>query len=88
MVRRRANGYPGPDGWYPEESISVEEAVHAYTVGAAFAAGEEMVKGSITPGKLADLVVLSKDIFTSEPEAILETKIDATIVDGRVVFER
>ncbi|MBV7336911.1 amidohydrolase [Chloroflexi bacterium TSY] len=88
VVRRRANGYPGPDGWYPEESISVEEAVHAYTVGAAFAAGEEMVKGSITPGKLADLVVLSKDIFTSEPEAILETKIDATIVDGRVVFER
>lgn len=72
----------------PEESISVLEAVHAYTTGTAFVVGEEMVKGSITPGKLADLVVLSEDIFTSESETILDTRIDATIIDGRVVFER
>lgn len=87
VTRRRANGTP-QSGWYPQECISVKEAVHAYTLGAAYASGEERVKGSITPGKLADLVVLSDDIFTVEPDRIRETVPEMTIFDGRVVFER
>lgn len=87
VTRRRADGTPVA-GWYPQECIRVEEAVHAYTIGAAFAAGEEQIKGSITPGKLADLVVLSNDIFTSESDQIRETKPVMTIFDGCVVFEQ
>lgn len=86
VTRRRADGYPGPQGWHPEERLSVEEAVRAYTMGAAYASGEEEIKGSIAPGKLADLVVLSRDIFTIEPMEILETRVEATILDGRFVY--
>jgi predicted amidohydrolase YtcJ len=62
--------------------------VHAYTVGSAFAEHQETVKGSIEPGKLADLVVLSDDIFTIPPEAIEKARVDMTVFDGRVVYER
>ncbi|MEZ4663243.1 MAG: amidohydrolase family protein [Caldilineaceae bacterium] len=86
VTRRRADGYPGPDGWYPEECLSVQEAVYAYTMGAAYAAGEETRKGSLTPGKVADITVLSQDIFELPPEAILETVADATIVGGEIVY--
>jgi predicted amidohydrolase YtcJ len=77
-----------PDGWVPEQKVSVAEAVHAYTVGSAYASLEENVKGSIEPGKLADLVVLSKDIFHIDPVEIRDAKVDMTIFDGRIVFER
>jgi predicted amidohydrolase YtcJ len=86
VTRRRADGSPGPEGWHPEQRITVEDAVRAYTVGAAYASGEEQEKGSITPGKLADLVVLSQDIFAIPPMAILETEVEATILDGRFVY--
>ena len=72
-TRRRADGSPGPEGWHPRERITVEDAVRAYTLGAAYASGEEQEKGSITPGKLADLVVLSQDIFVIPAMSILET---------------
>ena len=85
VTRQRADGTPGGDGWIPEERIRVEEAVWAYTVGAAYAGGEEAIKGSITPGKLADLTVLSQDIFTVNPMAILETDVTATVVGGEFV---
>ena len=85
-TRRRADGSPGPEGWHPGERITVENAVRAYTLGAAYASGEEREKGSITPGKLADLVVLSQDIFAIAPMAILETEVEATILDGRFVY--
>jgi predicted amidohydrolase YtcJ len=62
--------------------------VHAYTAGAAYAAGEERERGSISPGKLADLVVLSDDILEMDPERILETTVDLTFFDGRPVYER
>jgi predicted amidohydrolase YtcJ len=88
VTRRRADGSPGPEGWHPGERITVEEAVRAYTLGAAYASGEEQEKGSITPGKLADLVVLSQDIFAIAPMAILETEVEATILDGRFVYRR
>jgi len=86
VTRRRADGSPGPDGWYPEQRLTVAEAVYAYTTGAAYASGEEAIKGTLSPGKLADLVVLSQDIFTVDPMAILETKVLATMFDGQFVY--
>ncbi len=87
VTRRRADGYPGPDGWYPEQTLTVAEAVYAYTAGAAYASGEETIKGTLSPGKLADLVVLSQDIFTIDPMSILETRVLATIFNGEFVYE-
>jgi len=77
-----------PGGWIPEERITVAQAVHAYTIGSAFAEHQEAVKGSIEPGKLADLVVLSDDIFTIAPEKIQNTQVDLTIFDGKIIFQR
>ncbi len=76
------------EGWVPEEKISVREAVHAYTVGSAYASCEEHIKGSLEPGKLADIAILSEDIFRIDPGEIQHTKVDATILDGNVVYER
>ena len=86
VTRMRADGSPGGDGWYPEERLTVAEAVWAYTVGAAYAGSTESSQGSITPGKLADLVVLSQDIFTVHPMAILETDVEATLFGGAFVW--
>ncbi len=72
--------------WYPEERLSVLEAVFAYTQGASYASHEEKIKGSIQIGKLADMVVLSEDIFKIDPEEIPDTKVEATILGGRVVY--
>jgi predicted amidohydrolase YtcJ len=88
ITRRRLDGYPGPDGWHGEQRLTIEEAVNAYTMEAAYAAGEETLKGSLTPGKLADLTVLSQDIFTISPDALLETDVTMTVVDGRVVYQQ
>ncbi|HKE58657.1 MAG TPA: amidohydrolase [Pyrinomonadaceae bacterium] len=85
-TRRTLDG-KNPKGWVPEQKISVEEAVRAYTVGSAYAEFQEQVKGSITPGKLADVVILSRDIFKIDPEDIENVKVVATILDGRVVYE-
>ena len=87
VTRRRADGSPGPDGWLPAQRLTVAEAVHAYTLGAAHASGEGHLKGSLAPGKLADLVVLSKDIFRIELMDILDTCVEMTVFDGQVVFE-
>lgn len=85
VTRQRPNGEP-EGGWYPQECISVAEAVQGYTMGAAYSSGEEQEKGSIRAGKLADLVVLSHDIFEVPPEEILDTRVVATVFDGQVVF--
>lgn len=87
-VTRRTLDGKNPGGWVPEQRITVAQAVHAYTMGSAFAEHQEAVKGSIQPGKLPDLVVLSDDIFTIPPESIEKTKVDMTIFDGRIVYER
>ncbi len=86
VTRRRADGSPGPEGWYPQQRLTVEEAVRAYTLGAAYAAGLEDRLGSLAPGKLADLVVLDRDIFTCDPMAIAETRVVATMIGGRFVY--
>ncbi len=88
VTRRRADGRPGPEGWIPAQRLTVAEAVYAYTLGAAFASGETHLKGSLQPGKLADLVVLSRDIFAMEPMEILETSVEMTVLDGRIVYAK
>ncbi|HEX4696210.1 MAG TPA: amidohydrolase [Candidatus Udaeobacter sp.] len=75
-------------GWIPEEKITLAEAMEAYTMGSALAEFQEREKGSITPGKLADVVILSDNIFQLKPEAIRNVKVQTTIVGGKVVYER
>jgi len=76
-----------PGGWFPEQRLTVEEALRAYTQGSAYAAFQENDKGSITPGKLGDVVVLSDNIFTLPPARIKEARVVMTIVGGKVVYE-
>jgi predicted amidohydrolase YtcJ len=76
-----------PNGWFPEQKLTVAEAVEAYTIGSAYAEFQEKEKGSITPGKLADMVLLSDDIFTIDPVKIRDAKVLKTIVDGRLVWD-
>jgi hypothetical protein len=77
--------YPG--GWFPEQKLTVAEAVEAYTMGSAFAEFQDKEKGSITPGKLADMVLISDDIFSIEPNKIKDVKVVKTIVGGKIVWE-
>jgi predicted amidohydrolase YtcJ len=86
VTRRRADGDPA-GGWYPEQRITLPEALRAYTFGAAYAAGREVELGSLAPGKLADITVLDRDILSLPPEALLEAAVRATIVGGRVVYD-
>lgn len=76
-----------PNGWFPEQKLTVAEAVRAYTMGSAYAEFQDEVKGSIAPGKLADMVLLSDDIFTIDPPKIRDVKVLKTIVDGKVVWD-
>ena len=87
VTRQDEHGAP-EGGWYPQERLSVAEAVHAYTLGAAYAAGKEHLQGSITPGKWADLIVLARNIFEIPPPEIREVEVDVTIFAGEVVYER
>ena len=86
-VTRRTIDGKNPNGWVPEQKISVKETVRAYTVGSAYAEFQENVKGTISVGKLADLVLLSGDIFKMDPNEIENVKVVLTMVDGRVVYE-
>jgi len=76
-----------PSGWFPEQKLTVAEAVHAYTMGSAYAEFQEKEKGSITPGKLADMVLLSDDIFSIDPVKIRDAKVLKTIVGGKVIWD-
>lgn len=88
VTRRRADGEPS-GGWYPEQRVPLEEAVKAYTLGAAYATGQETLLGSLSPGKLGDVTVVSSDIFAlADPMDILGTRVDFTILGGRVVYDR
>jgi predicted amidohydrolase YtcJ len=86
-VTRRTLDDKNPNGWIPEQKISVEEAVRAFTYGSAYAEFQENEKGTIAAGKLADLVILSDDIFTINANDIGKTKVITTIVNGRVIYE-
>ncbi|MDQ3805455.1 MAG: amidohydrolase [Acidobacteriota bacterium] len=86
-VTRRTLDGKNPTGWVPEQKITVEEAVRAYTLGSAYAEFADHVKGSIAPGKLADLVILTQDIFRVDPVEIEKARVRMTIMDGRIVYE-
>ena len=85
--RRNLHGLP-ETGFHTEESMDIYDAVDAYTTESAYASFEENVKGRLLPGYYADLVVLSEDIFSLDPLKLRNVKVDATMVDGRFVFER
>ncbi|HUQ98509.1 MAG TPA: amidohydrolase family protein, partial [Gemmatimonadaceae bacterium] len=87
-VTRRTLDDKNPDGWIPEQKITVEDALRAYTSGGAYASFEDAEKGSLVPGKLADLVVIDRDLTRVAPPTIRDARIMFTVVGGRVVFER
>jgi predicted amidohydrolase YtcJ len=88
-VNRRTLDGKHPRGWYPEQRITVAEAIEAYTLTSAYAAFQEKDKGSLEPGKLADLVVLSRDILAeSQRDHIADTAVLLTMVGGKVVYEK
>ena len=76
-----------PGGWIPEQKITLDEAIHAFTVGSAYAEFAEQVKGTLTPGKLADLVMIDRDLYKIAPPEIDKAKVVMTVMDGRVVHE-
>jgi predicted amidohydrolase YtcJ len=86
-VTRRTLDDKNPDGWIPEQKISVEEAVRAFTWGSAFAEFQDGVKGTLEPGKLADFVIVSDDIFAIDPVKIRDAKVLMTVVDGKIIYE-
>jgi predicted amidohydrolase YtcJ len=77
----------GEGAWTTDQTLDLEAAIHGYTMGSAFANFAEGDRGSLTPGKAGDLAVLSQDPFRLEPAQLLETRVDVTVVDGRVVHE-
>ncbi len=87
-VTRRTLDDKNPNGWIPEQKISVEETVRAFTWGSAYGEFQDGVKGTIEVGKLADFVILSDDIFTIDPVKIRDVKVLTTVADGRVVYQR
>ena len=87
-VTRRTLDGKNPDGWVPDQKITVEEALRAYTMGSAYASFDEKEKGSLEVGKLADLVVINQDLTKVAPGELRDAKVVLTIVGGKVVFKR
>lgn len=87
VTRQTLTGEP-EGGWFPEQRLSLEESLKAYTFGAAFGAFEENIKGTIEPGKLADFVVFDTDLFSTTPEAWLKAGVLLTVVGGKVVYRK
>lgn len=87
VTRQTINGDP-EEGWFPEQRLSLEESLKAYTYGSSFGAFEEHMKGSIEEGKLADFVILDADIFETQPAEWLKTRVNYTLVGGKIVYQR
>ena len=87
MTRQDEQAEP-PGGWHPEQIVSREQALRMFTIDAAYAAFEEKIKGSLAPGKLADMAVLSRDILTIPAREILQTSIEITILGGKIVYPK
>ncbi|MDQ7820563.1 MAG: amidohydrolase [Armatimonadota bacterium] len=85
-VTRRRPGAPAEAAWHPEQALTLEEAVRAYTLGAAHATGEDRTRGALGPGRAADCVVLSDDPFAGTPDDLLRIRVVATVVAGEVVY--
>ncbi len=86
VTRQTTEGNP-PGGFVPRERISLEDAIKAYTLGAAYAGHREQTEGSLEPGKVADLIVISQDIFKIEPTELGKTEVLLTMVGGKVVYQ-
>jgi len=86
VTRQRADGSPSNQGWYPNQRITIDEALHAYTTRPAFAAHKENRLGMLAPGYLADLLVLNEDPFSCPPEALLDIHPIGTMISGEWVF--
>ena len=76
-----------PGGWFPEQKISLEEAIKGYTINAAFTEFAEYLKGSLEEGKLADLVILDQNLFDISRENILNTRVIMTVLDGKIIYK-
>ncbi|MBK7499198.1 MAG: amidohydrolase [Ignavibacteriales bacterium] len=87
-VTRRTLDNKNPDGWIPEQMISVEDAIKCYTINSAYASFEENIKGTIETGKLADLIILSDDILTIDPIKIKDVKVEMTMFDGKIIYNK
>jgi predicted amidohydrolase YtcJ len=87
VTRKDRLGEEG-EGWFPEEKLTMEEAIELYTLGAAYAQFMEDRKGIIKPGYLADIVITDRDLLTIQEDQIMKTRVDFTITGGRVVYER
>ena len=86
-VTRRTSDGKNPNGLEPQEKISIEQALKCYTLNSAYAEFQENKKGSIEPGKLADFVVLDKDILTIDPVKIKNVKVDMTVLGGKIIYK-
>jgi predicted amidohydrolase YtcJ len=87
VTRQLPDGRP-PGGWYPEQRVTVAEAIRAYTVGSAEALGLDRELGRLAPGYLADAVVLSADPYTAGPGILADISVHATVFDGKLVYQR
>ena len=87
-VTRQTLDGANPGGWFPDQKVTVEQALHAYTTVAAYASFEENLKGTLKPGMLADFVLLDRDLTAIRPDAIPDTRILRTVVGGTTVYER
>lgn len=87
VTRKDRAGEEG-DGWFADQRLTVEEAIGLYTVGSAYAEFMEERKGMLKPGMLADMVLLERNLLLIPPQQIMDTRVDLTIVGGRVVYER
>lgn len=87
VTRQNPQGFP-ENGWVPGQKITMAEALYAYTYMGSYSSFEEKTKGKIAPGYLADLVVLSQDLFTVNPMDVHKTIVDMTVFDGKIIYER
>ena len=87
VSRKTVKGTP-EGGWFPEQRISAEEAIKAYTINNAYAVFEDDIRGSLEVGKLADITIFDRNLISIPEEEILEAEILYTIIDGRIVFEK
>jgi len=87
VTRKDRSGWPEP-GWFPDQRLSMEEAIELYTLGSAYAQFMEDRKGMIKRGYMADMVIYNNDLMTIPPEEIMKAKVDYTIAGGKVVYQR
>ncbi|MBN1479768.1 amidohydrolase [candidate division KSB1 bacterium] len=88
VTRKNIESGEPANGWFADQCLTIEEAIYCYTMASAYAEHQEKRKGSITPGKLADIIILSNDVLTCQPKDILSTKVDMTIFNGNIIYTR